>query len=74
MSNLKKENLTKCFSLLREFIEQADTQKSKKGIAVLVLNQLQKITAGSGGADDSDVPPPPEPDSSCISKPRVPVP
>ena len=75
MSNLKKENVTKCFSLLREFIDAVDQQDSKKGIAVLALNQLQNITAGKGGSDDSDVPLPPELqpqlESTCTDKPRA---
>jgi len=38
MSQLKDENVTKCVSLLREFIEEASVQGSKKGVAVLALN------------------------------------
>ena len=47
MSNLKKENVNKCVSLLREFIDGADSRNSKKGIAVLALDQLERITAGA---------------------------
>lgn len=47
MSRLKNENLKKCVSLIREFIDEASTQGSKKEIAILALNQLQRITAGS---------------------------
>jgi hypothetical protein len=55
MSNLKGKNLKKCFSLLREFIDES-SQSSKKGIAMLALNQLQKITAGTDftGSSDAD--------------------
>ncbi len=49
MSNLKAANLDKCFSLLREFIDEAQTLNNKKGAAVLALDHLQKITAGDGG-------------------------
>ena len=70
MSELKKENLTKCFSLLREFIDEAQTVNNKKGIAVLALNQLQQITAGS---DDPPANPPSAPDFGprCIDIPRA---
>ena len=47
MSRLKNENLKKCFSLLREFIDEVSIQGGKKEIAILALNQLQNITAGS---------------------------
>ena len=46
MSHLKDESLKKCVSLLREFINEAPLG-SKKGTAILALNQLQKITAGT---------------------------
>jgi hypothetical protein len=45
MSHLKDESLKKCVSLLREFIQEAPG--GKKGIAMLALHQLQKITAGT---------------------------
>jgi len=47
MSQLKDENVTKCVSLLREFIEEASVQGNKKGVAILALSHLQKITAGA---------------------------
>lgn len=47
MSHLKRENLKKCFSLLREFVEESRAQDNKKGNAILTLNQLQKIIAGT---------------------------
>jgi hypothetical protein len=47
MSHLKNENVTKCVSLLREFIEEASIQGNKKGVAILALNHLQRITAGA---------------------------
>lgn len=46
MSHLKKEMANKCFSLLREYIDEAPLS-SKKESAVLALDQLQKITAGT---------------------------
>jgi hypothetical protein len=48
MSHLKDESLKKYVSLLREFIQEAPG--SKKGIAMLALNQLQKITAGTSAS------------------------
>lgn len=61
MSNLKKENVSKCVSLLREFIDGADSQNSNKGIAVLALDQLERITAGA--TDESP--------SACTDIPRA---
>ena len=45
MNNLKNESLNKCFSLLREYLEDGPANE-KKGGAVLALNHLQQITAG----------------------------
>ena len=50
MKRLKEQNVNKCFSLLREFIDETSLS-SKKGMAVLALNQLQKISAGTGNQD-----------------------
>jgi hypothetical protein len=47
MSKLKKENVKKCVSLLREFVEESSALDNKKEEAILALNQLQKITAGT---------------------------
>lgn len=63
MSRLKAENLTKCFSLLREFIDDASELNHKKGIAIMALNQLQKITAGNIKAASADM--------TCLTKPRA---
>jgi hypothetical protein len=62
MSRLKSENLTKCVSLLREFIDQSTETDNKKVIAKMALGQLQKITAGSS-ADPLD--------PMCSSRPRA---
>lgn len=48
MSHLKNETVNKCFSLLREYVE-GTSQDSRKEIAILALNKLQTITAGSAG-------------------------
>lgn len=50
MRKLKKENVKKCISLLREFVEESGALDNKKERAVLALNQLQKITAGTDSA------------------------
>ena len=68
MSRLKNESFKKCVSLLREFIDEASTGSSKKEIAILALNQLQTITAGSdpvGGGGTTLLGP------VCSSKPRA---
>jgi len=56
MSHLKRENLKKCFSLLREFVEESTAQGNKKGTAILTLNQLQKIIAGADGGTENENP------------------
>ncbi|MGD2089240.1 MAG: hypothetical protein PVH61_23885 [Candidatus Aminicenantes bacterium] len=64
MSKLKYENLQKCVSLLREFIDQAAETENKKVIAKMALGQLQKIKAG--GTNLSGVLGP-----MCSSRPRA---
>ncbi len=60
MKNLKSENVKECFSLLREFIEEAQVLTDQKGIAMLALNHLQNIMAGQG-----------IPLISCVDIPRI---
>ncbi|UCH98074.1 MAG: hypothetical protein JSV88_14810 [Candidatus Aminicenantes bacterium] len=58
MNHLKNENLNKCFSLLREYLDEGPLSNKKRN-AVLALNQLQKITAGTdfqGASPDSNAP------------------
>jgi hypothetical protein len=72
MSHLKKENMEKCFSLLREFIDESQGLTSKKGTAILALNQLRKITAGK--RPEEDVPQSPdilEAGTLCVGRPRA---
>ncbi len=47
MGYLKKQNLNKCFSLLREFVEGATAQGNEKGTAIMALDQLKKVIAGA---------------------------
>ncbi|UCH95424.1 MAG: hypothetical protein JSV88_00880 [Candidatus Aminicenantes bacterium] len=63
MSRLKSENLKKCFSLLREFIDEATEADNKKVIAKMALGQLQKITAGISSSGDLG--------PMCASRPRA---
>ena len=65
MSHLKEKNVEKCFSLLREFIDEAEGLNNKKGIAILALNQLQKIAAGDGSHGFGET------ESFCIDRPRA---
>jgi hypothetical protein len=58
MSQLKEQNLNKCFSMLREFIE-GTPQDNQKGMAILALKQLERITAGTTE----------NPESQCIETP-----
>lgn len=64
MKRLKDETTKKCLSLLQEFIEESSSLKSKKGIAVLALSQLQRVIAGSS---------PDEPEPGCKPSPRIPA-
>jgi hypothetical protein len=66
MSKLKKENVTKCVSLLREFVEESSALENKKERAILALNQLQRITAGTDSAEVVG-----NVSFFCIARPRV---
>lgn len=61
MGRLKTDNVNMCFSLLQEFIDDAQTPDNKKGIARLALDQLQRI---SGGKLASAL-------TTCVRRPRV---
>lgn len=61
MSRLKTENAKMCFSLLREFIDEAQTSNNKKGIARLALDQLQRISGGKSPASRT----------TCVNRPRM---
>ncbi|MCP4153092.1 MAG: hypothetical protein GY757_35500 [bacterium] len=52
MSHLKENNLDKCFTLLREYLDEAPPG-SKNQNARLALNQLQIITAGKSHGNTS---------------------
>ena len=65
MNRLKDENVTQCVSLLREFIDEASSPDNKKRNAVLALNHLQTITAGT----DSKVPG--TYSTPCVDTPRI---
>ena len=63
MNRLKKQNLNKCISLLREFVDGASAATHKKRVAELALEQLQKITAGTGAGESDSL--------SCLGRPRL---
>ena len=67
MSKLRKENVKKCVSLLREFVEESSALDNKKERAILALNQLQKITAGT----DSNITTIGNVYLRCLGRPRV---
>lgn len=69
MGRLKTENSKKCFSILREFIDDSSLMGSQKQRALLALEQLQKITAGTGASNNSNSTL--ESGSGCISRPRA---
>lgn len=63
MSRLKVENVKKCISLLRGYLDQTPPDQ-QKGAALLALDQLQRISAGdniSGGYSEF----------VCLDKPRA---
>jgi hypothetical protein len=62
MNPLRDESLKECVSLLREYVEESKAQDHKKGTAVLTINQLQKIIAGTDSETDVIV-------LSCNGKP-----
>jgi hypothetical protein len=62
MSYLKRDNLKKCFSLLKEFVEESAVVDNKKGTAILALNQLQKVIAGGDVTADNT-------DPGCLGRP-----
>jgi hypothetical protein len=56
----------KCVSLLREFVEESSAIDNKKERAILALDHLQKVTAGTDSAiARGDV------SFSCVGRPRV---
>jgi len=67
MGKLKKENVKKCVSLLREFVEESSAHDNKKERAILALNQLQEITAGN----DSNITAIGDVYLRCLGRPKV---
>ncbi len=52
MTNLKKSNANKCFSMLKSFVNDASAKNGEKETALLALDHLRLITAGSDSAID----------------------
>lgn len=72
MKTLTSDNVNKCVSLLKEFIDEAQGVGLNKGNARLALDQLQNITAGIKKAKSSDtIMPSVETDVYCFSRPRA---
>jgi hypothetical protein len=69
MSRLKTTNSKKCFSILREFIADSPLIGSERERAILALEHLRKITAGTvdldilGGSSDES--------AACVGRPRL---
>jgi hypothetical protein len=47
MSKLKVESSKKCLSILRQFVEDTSSSGNTKDMAILAIDHLQKITAGT---------------------------
>jgi uncharacterized protein YmfQ (DUF2313 family) len=62
MSQLKNEALKRCFSLLRDFVDESTVADNKKGTAILALNQLQRVIAGGDVTVDNT-------DPNCAGRP-----
>lgn len=72
MGRLRDENSKKCFSILREFIDDSPLVGSQKERAALALELLQKVAAGTGTRDSSNAGDSTgESGSACISRPRA---
>ena len=59
MKNLKDVTVTRCLDLLGNFINESQGMDNNKGLAVLALNQLKRVTAGNSG------------DPLCIESPQA---
>jgi hypothetical protein len=64
MSKLKIANSKKCLSILRQFVKETSSSGKNKDLAILAINHLQKITAGTGIALAGI-------DFTCTGKPRA---
>jgi len=64
MSKSKVENSKQCLSILRQFVEEASSSGKSKDLAILVINHLQKITAGTDIVPTGI-------DFTCTEKPRA---
>jgi len=70
MSHLKKQNVKQCVSLLRDYIENTPSN-CEKGGAILALNQLQNISAGTGSSNPAFENNTTDEDPNCNGKPRA---
>jgi len=80
MGRIKNDISNKCLSILRQYVNESDSNHNNKESALLALHQLQQITGGKN-SDPNDIPvvtdpnkePEPETllDSTCIGRPRA---
>ncbi len=47
MSQLQADQSRNCLSILKQFVNEARTTETQRGVAELVLDQLEKVTAGT---------------------------
>ena len=62
MRHLKRNNVKKCFSLLREFVEASGAVDNKKEIAILALEELNRVMAGDEVTSNNS-------ELSCLGRP-----
>lgn len=65
MKDLRQGSRNDCVTLLREFIEGSGKTGAKKRIAVMALEQLQRVKAGTDTGTDTGS------DPTCNGRPRA---
>ncbi len=71
MKKLTQKNIEKCFSVLKEFIAEANSKNKEKNMAVLALDHLQHITAGIGTTTGDENNGGSQLEVNCIDRPRA---
>lgn len=51
MERLKQKSSKKCLSILRQFINEVPSNEGQREVAILAIDQLQRITAGRSPRD-----------------------
>jgi len=62
MGRLKSESSKKCLSILREYIAGGSTAGQTKEMAIMAIEQLQNIVAGTETTNE---------ELSCTARPRA---